>query len=154
MNRREKGKGKLTDEQLSELQPQDLKQILESTPEMGTVSIRTNRLDLKSHQVYRTYKQRQAIEPFFRTSGAGMDFDAWYMSNRTSQEACLFMNHLSATIAKECIADIARIGEDKNVSFEDLRQTLGKIMASQVNGKWTLAPIKKSVQKLIAKLDF
>lgn len=48
MNRREKGKGKLTDEQLSELQPQDLKQILESTPEMGTVSIRTNRLDLKS----------------------------------------------------------------------------------------------------------
>ena len=27
-------------------------------------------------------------------------------------------------------------------------------MASQVNGKWTLAPIKKSVQKLIAKLDF
>ena len=64
------------------------------------------------------------------------------------------MNHLSATIAKECIADIARIGEDINVSFEDLRQTLGKIMASQVNGKWTLAPIKKSVQKLIAKLDF
>lgn len=34
-----------------ELQPQDLKQILESTPEMGTVSIRTNRLDLNSHQV-------------------------------------------------------------------------------------------------------
>lgn len=54
----------------------------------------------------------------------------------------------------ECIADIARIGEDKNVSFEDLRHTLGKIMACQVNGKWTLAPIKKSVQKLIAKLDF
>ena len=48
LNRREKDKGKLTDEQLSELQPQDLKQNLESTPEMGTVSIRTNRLDLKS----------------------------------------------------------------------------------------------------------
>ena len=53
-----------------------MKQILESTPEMGTVSIRTNRLDLNSHQVYRTYKQRQAIEQFFRTYGAGMDFDA------------------------------------------------------------------------------
>lgn len=73
---------------------------------------------------------------------------------RTSQEAWLFLNHLSATIATECIADIARIEEDKNVSFEDLRQTLGKIMASQVNGKWSLPPIKKSVQKLIAKLDF
>lgn len=75
-----------------------------------------------------------------------MDFDASYMRNRTSQEARLFLNPLSATIAMECIADIARIREDKNVSFEDLRQTLGKIMASQVNGKWTLAPIKKSVQ--------
>lgn len=83
-----------------------------------------------------------------------MDFDASYMGDRTSQEARLFLNHLSATIAVECIADIARIGEYKNVSFEDLRQTLGKIMASQVNGEWTLAPIKKSVQKLIAKLDF
>lgn len=76
LNRREKGKGKHTDEQLSELRPQDLKQVLESTSEMGTVSIRTNRLDLNSHQVYRTYKQRQAIEQFFRTYGAGMDFDA------------------------------------------------------------------------------
>lgn len=64
------------------------------------------------------------------------------MRDRTSQEAWQFLNHLSATIAMECIADIARIGEDKNVSFEDLRQTLGKIMANQVNGKWTLAPSK------------
>ncbi len=111
-----------------------MKQILESTPEMGTVSIRTNRLDLNSHQVYRTYKQRQAIEQFFRTYGAGMDFDASYMRDRSSQEAWLFLNHLSATIAMECIADIARIGEDKNVSFEDLRQTLGKIMAG--TGTW------------------
>lgn len=64
-----------------------------------------------------------------------MDFDASYMRNRTSQEAWLFLIHLSATIAMECIADIARIGDDKNMSFEDLRQTLGMIMASQVNGK-------------------
>ena len=79
-----------------------------------------------------------------------MDFDASYMRDRTSQEAWLFLNHLSATIAMECMADIARIGEDKNVSF----QTLGKILASQVDGKWSLATIKKSVQKLTAKLEF
>lgn len=82
-----------------------------------------------------------------------MDLDASYMRDRTSQEAWLFLNHLSATIAMECIADITRIGEDKNESIEDLRQTLGKILSSQVNEKWTLAPIKKSVQKVIAKLD-
>ena len=27
-------------------------------------------------------------------------------------------------------------------------------MASQVSEKWTLAPVKKSIRKLIAKLDF
>ena len=154
IKRRCKGNGKLSDEQLLALQPQDLKQVLEAAPEMGTVSIRTNRLDLNSHQVYRTYKQRQAIEQFFRTYGASMDFDASYMRDRTSQEAWLFLNHLSATMAMECMADIARLGEDKNISFEDLRQTLGKVMANKINGQWTLAPIKKSVQKLIAKLDF
>lgn len=32
--------------------------------------------------------------------------------------------------------------------------TMTLVQASQVNGEWTLAPIKKSVQKLIANLDF
>ena len=54
----------------------------------------------------------------------------------------------------ECLADIARLGEDKNISFEDLRQTLGKIMASKVNDQWSIAPIKSSVKKLMDKLEF
>ena len=154
LKRREKGRGKLSDEQMDQLQPKNLKQILAEIPEMGTVAIRTNRVDLNSHQVYRTYKQRQAIEQFFRSYGASLNFDASYMRNRVSQEAWLFLNHLSATMAMDCIADIARIGEDKNISFEDLRVLLGKITASKIDGKWSLAPIKKSVQKLVDKLGF
>lgn len=154
LNRREKGRGKLSDEKMDQLQPKDLKQILAEIPEMGTVAIRTNRVDLNSHQVYRTYKQRQAIEQFFRSYGASLNFDASYMRNRVSQEAWLFLNHLSATMAMDCIADIARVGEDKNISFEDLRVLLGKITASKIDGKWSLAPIKKSVQKLVDKLSF
>ena len=154
LKRREKGRGKLSDEQMDQLQPKDLKQILADIPEMGTVAIRTNRVDLNSHQVYRTYKQRQAIEQFFRSYGASLNFDALYMRNRVSQEAWLFLNHLSATMAMDCIADIARVGEDKNISFEDLRVLLGKITASKIDGKWSLAPIKKSVQKLVDKLSF
>ncbi len=154
LSHRQKGIGKLSDEQLEQLKPQDLKELLAACPEMGTVTIRTNRLDLNSHQAYRAYKQRQAIEQFFKTYGTSMDFDASYMRDRTSQEAWLFLNHLSATIAMECMADVARLGEDKNISFEDLRLMLGKIMASKIDGEWTMAPIKKSVQKLITKLDF
>ena len=43
---------------------------------------------------------------------------------------------------------------DKNISFEDLRLILGKITATKIDGKWTIAPIKKAVQKLAAKLEF
>ena len=76
------------------------------------------------------------------------------MRDRISQEAWLFLNHLSATMAMDCMADITRIGEDKNISFEDLRLILGKITATKIDGKWTIAPIKKAVQKLAAKLEF
>lgn len=61
------------------------------------------------------------------------------------QDTWLLLNHLSVTIARKCITDIARIGENKNVSFEDQQQTLEKILASQSDGKYRLAPIKKSV---------
>lgn len=91
---------------------------------------------------------------FFRTYSEGMDYDASYMRSQVSQEAWLFLNHLSALIAMECIADIARLGEDKNISFEDLRQTLGKIMATKIDDQWRIAPVKKSVNTLMTKLDF
>lgn len=66
LSRREKDKCKLTDEQLIELQPQDLKQVLEATPEMETVSIRTNRLDLNSNQP--TSNARLSNSPSERTA--------------------------------------------------------------------------------------
>ena len=154
LQRREKGVGKLTEGQMDLLQPRDMKKVLQDIPEMGTVTLRTNRTDLNSHQVYRTYKQRQSIEQFFKTYGASLDFDASYIRDRISQEAWLFLNHLSATMAMDCMADITRIGEDKNISFEDLRLILGKITATKIDGKWTIAPIKKAVQKLAAKLEF
>ena len=71
-----------------------------------------------------------------------------------SQEAWLFLNHLSSCIGMECLADIARLGEDKNISFEDLRQTFGRIMASKVNGQWSVSPVKSATQKLMNKLQF
>ena len=70
------------------------------------------------------------------------------------QEAWLFLNYLSSCIGMECLADIARLGEDKNISFEDLRQTFGRIMASKVNGQWSVSPVKSATQKLMNKLQF
>lgn len=144
----------LSDKELAELPPRDLKEVLRQTPEMGTFTLRTNRLDLNSQQIYRAYKQRQAIEQFFKTYGVSMDFEASYMRDRTSQEGWLFLNHLSTSIGMACLADMARLGEEEAISFEDLRQTLGRIMASKVNGQWSVSPIKNATQKLMNKLQF
>ena len=76
------------------------------------------------------------------------------MRDQVSQEAWLFLNRLSSCIGMECLADIARFGENKNISFEDLRQTLGRIMASKVNGQWRVLPVKSATQKLMNKLQF
>jgi hypothetical protein len=76
-----------------------------------------------------------AIEQLFRTSNPGINFDASYVSDRTSQKAWLFLNPLSAMITMEYIADIARIGKDKNASFKDLQQIHGWITAGQVVGE-------------------
>ena len=56
MKRRAKGAPRLTNEELQALQPQDLMEIHSEIPEMGTVTIRTNRTDLNCMQVYRVYK--------------------------------------------------------------------------------------------------
>ena len=53
---RNKGKGRSSDKELAKLQPRDLKEVLTQTPEMGTFTLRTNRLDLNSQQIYRAYK--------------------------------------------------------------------------------------------------
>ena len=63
--RRNRGKGRLSDDELKALKPKNLVEFRNNNPEMGTVSIRTNQTKLNSSQVYRIYKQRQAIEQFF-----------------------------------------------------------------------------------------
>nr|WP_240908531.1 hypothetical protein [Sutterella wadsworthensis] len=97
---------RLTNKELQALQPQDLMEIHSEIPEMGTVTIRTNRTDL--------------------------NFEASYMRTQATQEAWLFLKHLSSMMGMGCITDIAAMNEDKNISLEDLKRTLGKIMATRV----------------------
>lgn len=95
---------------------------------MGTVTIRTNQADLNSKQVYYMYKQRQAIEQYFKIYDDTMEFEASYMRGR-DEEAWLFLNHLSSVFPIECLEEVARIEESKNISLKDLTQTLNKVTA-------------------------
>lgn len=154
MKRRSKGLGRLTDEELSALQPITIRDAYENKEEMGTITLKTNRTDLNSFQVYSIYKQRQAIEQFFKTYGNTLSHEASYMRNNYTEEAWLFLNHLSASIAVNIIEEIASIGEAKNISYKDLTQTLIKIKAGNIDGKWRVCPIKKSVRELCEKMQF
>lgn len=154
IERRRKGKGRLSDEELAELEPLTIRDAYEGKEEMGTITLRTNRTDLNAFQVYSIYKQRQAIEQFFKTYGDTMSYEASYMRNNYTEEAWLFLNHLSTLICVNAIEETASIGEAKNISYKDLTQTLVKIKAGKVDGKWMVYPIKKSVQKLCEKMRF
>ena len=152
--RRAKGKGRLTDEDLKKLQPVKMADIYRDHPEMGTITIKTNRTDMNSAQIYHMYKQRQAIEQFFKTYDDSMEFESSYMRNQTSEEAWLFLNHISAMIGIKCIMNVALLNESKNISFRDIIDTLRKITASKINDEWQIAPMKKATRSLIEKLGF
>lgn len=149
-----KGKGRLTDDELASLKPITIQESYAGKEEMGTITLKTNRTDLNSFQVYSIYKQRQAIEQFFKTYGGTLSYEASYMRNNYTEEAWLFLNHLSTIIGVNAIEEIASIGESKNISYKDLSQTFIKIKAGKIDGKWVVCPIKKSVQKLCGKMQF
>ncbi|MEA4865145.1 MAG: transposase [Sphaerochaeta sp.] len=62
--------------------------------EMGTLSIKTNRKELNAHQVYAIYKQRQAIEQYFKTYWDTMSYDDSCLGSNEPFEGWLFLNHL------------------------------------------------------------
>lgn len=154
IKRRNKGKGRLTDEELKALEPITIKEAYAGKEEMGTITLKTNRTDLNAFQVYSIYKQRQAIEQFFKTYGDTMSYESSYMRNNYTEEAWLFLNHLSTIIGVNAIEEIASIGESQNISYKDLIQTLVKIKAGKIDEKWIVYPIKKSVQKLCEKIQY
>lgn len=65
-----------------------------------------------------------------------------------------FLNSLSSMRGIGCITDIAAMNEDKNIFLEDLKQTQRKIMTPRVLGEWLVAPVKRSVAKLVDRFDF
>lgn len=85
--RREKGKGCRTDEELEALEPITIREAYADKEEMGTITLKTNRTDLNAFQVYSIYKQRQAIEQFFKTYGDTMSYEASYMGSNYTEEA-------------------------------------------------------------------
>ena len=77
------------------------------------------------------------------------------MKDNYCEEAWLFLNHLSSIFSIRILEAISAIGQEKNISYKDLVQTLAKIKSNIVSEtEWRIVPIKKSVQKLCDKLEY
>jgi transposase len=143
--RRERGKGRLSDEQLAKLDPVSITDSLADRKAMGTISVRTNRADLSAKTVYCILKQRQAVEQFFKTYDDTLDFEATWMRSDEAMEGLLFLNHLSATIATDITEMIYDAGHSRDTSYRDCVEMAKKMRACRfADGGWqAVPPIKK-----------
>ena len=143
--RRERGKGRLTDEQLEALGPVSLTDSLADRRAMGTISVRTNRTDLSAKTVYCILKQRQAVEHLFKTYDDTLGFEATWMRSDEAMEGLLFLNHLSATIATDITEMIYDAGHSRDTSYRDCVEMAKRMRACRfADGGWqAVPPVKK-----------
>ena len=147
LERRERGRGRLSDEQLAALSPVDVTGALGDRSEMGTITIRTNRTDLSAPAVYEIFKHRQAVEQFFKTYGDTLGMDATWMRSDEATEGLLFLNHLTATIANDVLSMIYEAGHSRDTSYRDCMEMCRKLRACHLSdGTWqAVPPIKKKL---------
>ncbi len=87
LEKRLNAKSRLSDKELSSLVPLDMADSIKDKVAAGTITIKTNRKEMNARQVYVVYKQRQAIEQFFKTYDNTLGYDSSYMRNDYSFEA-------------------------------------------------------------------
>ena len=68
------------------------------------------------------------------------------MRNSYTEEAWLFLNHLSAMMAFDILDEIYQAGQTSQISLDDFKAKLSRIYANKINGKWKLAKITKKRQ--------
>ena len=152
LERRKKNKGRISDEKLAEMKPIGLSELFEDKQSIGTITLRVRGRDLNGQQAFCIWKTRQAIEQFFKTYDDTLFFDESNMQDDTAEEGRLFLNHLSAMIAMNAIDEIASLGLSKEISLNDLRETLRTVHADSIDGAWMVKPIKSEVSRLASKL--
>lgn len=151
--RRLKNKGKLTDEELAELVPISLSKALADKEKIGTITLKSNCHDLNGEQIFLIWKTRQAIEQYFKTYDVTLNFSDSFMQDDISEEARLFLNHISGMTAMSCINEIYDLDLSKQVSLNDIRFTFSRIQADFIDGLWQIKPMTTEILKLCKKLS-
>ncbi len=150
--RREKGKGKLTDDELNSFKIVDAMDVIQKAKETGTITLKTN-TKLEAKEVYEVYKKRQAIEQFFKMYDNELGFSKSYMRTDYSLEGWLFLNHISITMGIDLINKIDKQQKTKDISLRDAITLLKKIKTSKIDNKFYINKIPKKTRILLEALD-
>lgn len=119
----------------------------------GTICIKTSLMEGDARFIYQTYKTREEIEQLFDTYKAEEDFNTTGMHSSETQEACLFLNHLSIMMAYRVYNVLRKNGAlKKYAAVKTPEAYLWEVRVTNVGDGWQLEPIPKASRKALEAL--
>ena len=125
-----------------------LRKVAEKQLEFGTFVLRTNLLDSTPEAIYRAYKTRGEVEQLFDMYKCEWQFSTTGMDSAETQEACLFINHLSLMVAYRIYDRLKKNGRLKDYAVQKtLEHLLKDIRVTRFAGnQWQLEPVPKTAR--------
>ena len=119
----------------------------------GTICLKTSLMDGDARSVYSTYKTREEVEQLFDTYKAEEDFNTTGMHSAETQEACLFLNHLSLMMAYRVYNVLRKNGALKKYAAVKTPETyLWDVRVTNAGDGWQLEPVPKASRKALEAL--
>ena len=142
-------------DKIGEENPDALRKAAEKQLEFGTFVLRTNLLDSSPESIYRAYKTREEVEQLFDMYKCEEQFATTGMHSAETQEACLFINHLSLMTAYRLYDRLKKNGKIKDYAVQKtLEHLLKDIRVSRFgNEQWQLEPVPKAARLALDAID-
>ena len=119
----------------------------------GTICLKTSLMDGDARTVYSTYKIREEIEQLFDTYKAEENFNTTGMHSSETQEACLFLNHLSIMMAYRVYNILRKNGALKKYAAVKTPEIyLWDVRVTNAGDGWQLEPVPKASRGAIEAL--
>jgi transposase len=128
--------------------PEVLRKVAEKQLAFGTFVLRTNLRDHSPESVYRAYKTRDNVEQLFDMYKCEEQFATTGMHSMETQEACLFLNHLSLMTAYRLYERLKKNASLKAFAVQKtLEHLLKDIRVSRLGeASFQLEPVPKAAR--------
>lgn len=119
----------------------------------GTICLKTSLMEGDAASIYSIYKIREEVEQLFDTYKIEEDFKTTGMHSPETQEACLFLNHLSVMMAYRVYDALRKNNALKKYAAVKTPETyLWDVRATNAGDGWQLEPIPKASRKALEAL--